>query len=703
MTEMKALLRFAGARKIVLAQCPIPSPSDTEILAQTTRTVISPGTEFQQARQTTATLWQKAWLRPDLVALTFNSLRKNGPKATFDRVQNRLNRPMPMGYCAVGIIRQTGNRVTDMHVGQRVAMAGMGSANHAQWNVVSQNLCCPVPDGVDDDQACFATLYALVLHALQQGETSIGHKIAIIGGGVIGLIVAQVATCAGASIEIVDPNGTRRHKIASVTQKDAHGDLKTLPKDCFDAVYICAPATGNHDLIDQAAHLCRDRGTIVCVGDVAPNGRRKPLYDKEITLRQVRSYGPGRYDPAYEAGDMDYPIGHVRWTVKRHMQAALALMADGRLDPRSLISREIAFDTLPDHYSKASQPNDLAVLVRYDQSPPDQTDHHTNDQNENPVNRAVSGQYGPDCISLGVIGAGNYAGGVLLPILRRKRDVNLQAVTSKTGLSALAFARKFKTTQVVSDHTAILSDRDINTVLIATRHDSHAELARLALEAGKHVWLEKPIAIDQAGLHALRNCAPAPQTIFMIGHNRRHARLSRMLKNHLPDGPFQMQYAVRVNALPDDHWLHAPKQGNRALGEISHFIDLATFFAGTRITQLSCQWLDRSQGDSIWSIIFENGSRAEISYLQTPHPTAKEIITISAPGFDACLRDWRQLQVNGRTVARHWLAQDKGQFHALDVFTQSILAGNPDPTIVPLADEIDLMARIIDAANHNKA
>jgi predicted dehydrogenase len=697
MTDMKALLRFPGERKIALTICPVPAPQKNHVLVRTSLSVISPGTEFNQARQTTASLLQKAWQRPDLVALTLKSVVSDGAKTTTSRVQNRLSQPLPMGYCAMGRVEALGAQITEFNPGQRVAIAGMGKANHAEWNTVPKNLACPVPDAVSDTKAAFATLYALALHAMHQGNTSIGHRIAVVGAGLIGQLVAETGRAAGAIVDVIEPNPTRRLIAQSNGAANCFSTTRDAPDDTFDAVYICANGKGHHRLIDDAARICRDRGTIVCVGDVAVSANRNALFEKEIAIKQVRSYGPGRYDPNYEGLGVDYPIGHVRWTIKRNMAAALDLMADGRLDPTPLITSEIAFADIADHFAKGPAPNELATLVRY----------AADTTSAEPI-KAPQGLDKPppsERIKIGLLGTGNYVGSSLVPIIRKRADCALVACCSKDGFSAMAMARKIPELQATTAPSDILGRADINSVIIATHHDSHAQLATLALAANKHIWLEKPIAIDQEALDVLREQAQTTShtRIFMVGHNRRYSKIAAKLRNALPTGPQQFRYRVRFSRLPAKHWLHHADQGGRAMGEITHFIDLIKSLATSDLTGLECQWLKRQRGDSIWSLHFADGSRAVISYQQTTRREPKEVLEVDAEGFDAKLTDWRKLQINGKTIIRHFFGSDKGQSDALDAFARTITSAKRDPLIPGIEDEIALMSMVLRAAQNGSA
>ncbi|MBO6802594.1 MAG: bi-domain-containing oxidoreductase [Thalassospira sp.] len=693
---MKALLRSPGERKLALANCPIPAPGKNAVLVKTAYSVISPGTEFTQADQARASLLQKAWQRPDLVVLTVNHLKSEGLGRTRARVENRLGRPMPMGYCAVGRVEATGENVTDLRAGQRVAIAGMGQANHAEWNQVSVNLACPVPDAVPDRKAVFATLYALALHALRQGETSIGDQIAVIGAGLIGQLVAETARAAGALVTVIEPDLARRKIATGESRAAGFTKASDAPQSRFDSVFICAPGKGNHRLIDDAARLCRDRGTIICVGDVTPNGRRKALYEKEITIRQVRSYGPGRYDPNYEGRGEDYPLGHVRWTIKRNMQAALDLMADGRLDPTPLITSEIDFADIPDHFAKGPDPAQLATLVRY---------RNAETAPFEPLAPSVrTSVLTHDRLRVGLIGAGNYLGGGLLPLLQKHPDIKITACCSQSGLAAVALSKKIDGLRMKGGADELLEDQSINSVIITTRHDSHAELAAASILAGKNVWLEKPIAIDRAGLDLLREVADRmPRHIFMVGHNRRYAPMAAKLREVLPTDVKQFHYRVRITPLPGDHWLHHSDQGGRTIGEISHFIDLIKSLVDSELVELNCHWIDRRAGDSIWQLRFADGSMGEVSYLHGSRGEPKEVLEVTAPNFSASLFDWKKLRVNRRIVTRNWFGQDKGKAAAIKAFAGAVTSGKHPALMPSIEHEIDLMARILTAANTTTA
>ncbi len=691
MTDMRALLRFPGERRIAVTDCPIPALSPGTIMVRTEISVISTGTERQQADETKASLIRKAWQRPDLVALTIEKFRRDGALATVNAVKGRLGRPMATGYASCGIVVAIAKGVTEFDIGQRVACAGLGHANHAEYNIVPRNLACSVPDAVTSEKAAFATLYAIALHAVRQGELVIGHRVAVIGCGLIGQLVTQTAIAAGANVTAIEPAPERRDMAMASGASNSYAEIRNAPADQFDAVLICTSGNETGTIIEAAARLCRDRGIIVCVGDITPKASRNILYRKEITIRQVRSYGPGRYDPNYEQLGQDYPIGHARWTVKRNMQAALALLKSGKLDPTPLVSQQIDLEDAADFLGSPSM---MATVIRYQNV----------DNRPKAYKPAVQINTASDStIRIGLIGAGNYMVSTLLPRLRRQEDTIIKAVVSQSGLSALAIRRQFPDATAFAAAEDILASPDIDTVFIATRHDSHADLACKALNAGKHVWLEKPLCVSREQLEALGKVAKqnSPQ-IFMVGHNRRFTPMAAMLKKHLPKGKIQFRYQVRPAPIPTDHWLNRQGQGGRTIGEISHFIDLISALAETELLRLQCDWIEREAGDSIWHLTFADGSRGEVSYLRPARKnTPKEVLEVSAPGFAAVMNDWRKLVINGTTILRKPLltSPDKGHDDAIAAFLDTIKTGIHDPRIPGIASEIHLMDQILGAAS----
>lgn len=715
MTMMRALLRFPGEKQVKVAQCPVPALQPGTILVRTTLSVISPGTEATQNAETRMPLIAKAIKRPDLTTQVFYKVRRDGLAATRNAVQHRLDQPIAAGYACCGIVEKVGDGVTGFTKGMRVACGGIDFARHAEWNVVPQNLACPIPDKVSDANSVFTTLACIALHAIRQGEIGIGMTVAVMGCGLIGQLAIQLANAAGARVIAIDPQTPR---LETARQNGACRSFKTAreitPHEMedithntgCDAVLLCAPDQKG-TLIDAAARLCRDRGIIVCVGDVKPHASRGPLFRKEITLRQVRSYGPGRYDASYELLGQDYPIGYARWTVKRNMQAVLDLMADQRFTPARLIDARIPLADAANPVPGEIPP--LATVIEYQD-----TDSIANTETSfsPPIGPAAKAKK-TDGVTLGIIGAGNFTGATLLPILRNIPDTTIKYIASNRGLAALGASRRLPGSQAISDTAQILSDPEINAVIIATRHDSHAELASKALLRGKHVWVEKPLAVSLPQLDALDETLHqiGPDQTLMVGHNRRYAPFASLMRDALPTGTKHFSYHVRLSPLPDNHWLNHPDQGGRTIGEISHFIDVITALAQSTVLNIHCHWINRTRGDSIWEIRFADHSHATVHYTHGGHRhDPKERLHITATNTAIELIDWHKLVIskNGKRT-RHRSGgllsrtPQKGHDQALLTFIQRIhdpKCARIDNMIAPpgAQDEINLCRMILEAA-----
>lgn len=715
MTTMRALLRFPGEKRISVADCPIPALRPGCILVQTTRSLISNGTETTQNHETRLPLIAKAWQRPDLTAHVIDKVRRDGITATRHAVQHRLDRPTAAGYASCGIVTAIAADVKGFALGMRVACGGINHACHAEWNVVPQNLACPVPSEVTEDDAVFTTLASIALHALRQGEIGIGMTIAIIGCGLIGQLAIQLASCAGARTIAIDPDITRRNRatengaIATFNNANALSDLAlaTLTHDIgCDAVLICAPDP-NGKLIDAATRLCRDRAIIVCVGDVKAQATRNLLFRKEITLRQVRSYGPGRYDDNYEQDGQDYPVGYVRWTIKRNMRAVLDLMADRRIIPHTLIDARQTLEEAAKPLSTTATP--LATVISYETTSPPHN-HISRTITANTPAQQIPEQYATNPISLALIGAGNFAGATLLPALKPITNAKISYVISPDGLAAIGACRRIPDAKPDSNYDEVLNDPALDAVIIATRHDSHCALATRALEHGKHVWVEKPLAINIAQLETLEQAVSRnPDRILMVGHNRRYAPFTTIMDSHLPDGPKNFTYNVRLSPLTAGHWLHHPAQGGRAIGEVSHFIDAISRLAKSPLTDLQCHWINRATGDSIWNMLFADNSHATLHYAHGgTKRDAKETLHITAQETTITLTDWHRLIIDKagkkttHKTGKLWLkAPQKGHAQALQYFINRIqkiekpFTEGGHPTA---ADDIRLCRMILTAA-----
>jgi predicted dehydrogenase/threonine dehydrogenase-like Zn-dependent dehydrogenase len=628
---------------------------------------------------------------------------------TVEAAFNRLDQPMPLGYSSAGVIVELGQDIENFKVGQRVACAGGGFAVHAEYAVVPRNLMVLVPDGVADEAAAFATIGAIALHGFRLATPQLGERVAVIGLGLLGLLAVQVATAAGCQVLGVDLD---RRRVELARQLGVEAVLRDQAEDAalsishgrgFDVVLICAD-TPSPDPVELAGYLARDRAKVVAVGAVGLQIPRKVYYEKEISFINSRSYGPGRYDPLYEEGGQDYPLGYVRWTEGRNLEAFIELLRSRRVNITPLITHRYPIVEATTAYEmitgKLDQPY-LGVVLTY-------PDFNLEDESADML-RVVGQRGSPPVTSpqlscqLGVLGAGNYPNAVLFPAMKKIPDLNLVGIASASGLNAQSAANRFGFHYATSDETQIIQDPEINTVAILTRHHLHAQQVLASWKAGKHVFCEKPLAINQEELDEifaalemedttnqgnLPTNSPVSSPLLMVGFNRRFAPLATKLHSFVADclEPLVVYYRVNAGYLPLTHWLHDPNQGGgRIIGEGCHFIDFLSYLVGDPPISVSTQGLpdgDRYREDNIiMTFSFPDGSLGTVSYLANGDKTfPKERVEVFSGGRIAILDDFRALELvqNGRRqVVRSRLRQDKGHQAEWSRFVQAILSGGP--------------------------
>ncbi|MBT6096406.1 MAG: Gfo/Idh/MocA family oxidoreductase [Rhodospirillaceae bacterium] len=690
---MKQVIQSRKSGKLALKEVPAPRVKAGHLLVETRASLISAGTERMVIDFAKKSLAGKAKARPDLVKKVVEKAKRDGLKATFETVMARLDEPLPLGYSAAGVIKAVGAGLEgDFRVGGRVAMAGAGLANHAELNVVPRNLVAAVPDGVSDEDAAFGTVGAIALHAVRNAETGLGDVVAVVGCGLVGQMAAQFLTLAGARVVALDYDPERLSLAKTLGAEQALDLAGGLVDETIremtagrgvDAVIIAA-ATSSAEPFETAAAIARDRARVVMVGMTGTAFPYADFMKKELNVIVSRSYGPGRYDDAFESRGVKYPEGWVRWTETGNLEEAVRLMQPGRpvrLDVTSLITHRFPFDDTEQAYSLVTGGGKhLAVILNYDGETA---------ATETPVIRPANGKVG-GCV-IGAIGGGNYARTVLLPKLKGLSAVTLQTLVTERGASAEHGQGTFGFQHADTDPTAVFDDESINAVLIATRHDSHAELAIEALKAGKSVWVEKPLALTFEQLNAVieaRNAqAETAGAFFQIGFNRRFApatvRLKGALVRHV--GPKVISMRINAGAIPAEHWVHdLDAGGGRIVGEACHFIDLARALIGVAITSVDAQAAANTDGacdDAVISLGFADGSLANIVYTARGSSSAgKERIEAHAGGATYLIDDFRALTVSGDSATPPWKgAQDKGFQAALEAFTKAVSAGGLAP------------------------
>jgi len=686
---MKQLLQNMRDGKAVIEEVPVPTPRAGMALVKTEASLVSAGTERMVVEFAEKSLVGKARSRPDLVRQVIDKAKREGLLATARSAFDRLDQPMALGYSSAGTIVELGEDMQGFRVGQRVACAGGGYAVHAEYAVVPRNLLTPLPETVDFESAAFTTLGAIALHGFRLAEPQLGETVAVIGMGLLGLLTGQIAAAAGCRVLGIDIDPKRIELASSL---GLHAWLRDQVEDYaqsftanrgFDMVIICADTPSN-DPVELAGEIVRDRGRVVATGAVGLDFPRKPYYEKEISFINSRSYGPGRYDAAYEEGGKDYPIGYVRWTEGRNFEAIVDLLAIGKLQVEPLITHRFPIEKATEAYDvitdKKSEPF-LGVLLTYKSSMSDV-------QSSRVVLRTPTASR-TSRVTLGVLGAGLFANATLLPAIKKVDGVDLVGIASAGGLHAQHAAKKFGFAYASSSDDEIINDPNINTVAILTRHDTHADLVSKALQAGKHVFVEKPLAIDSEQLSKISDQLMKTESCLLTtGFNRRFAPLARQLAEflHVRSEALYAHYRINAGYIPLNHWTHDPEQGGgRIIGEGCHFIDFLTFLVGAAPVNVSAVALPdggKYREDNVsMTFAFPDGSVGAVDYLANGDKSfPKERVEVFCGGKIAILDDFRALEMvhNGRRKTVKG-AQDKGWEDEWVAFTKAIREGGNPP------------------------
>ncbi|MGJ0507148.1 MAG: bi-domain-containing oxidoreductase [Methylocystis sp.] len=685
---MKQVVQSYRTGVLKVADVPAPRLSAGTLLVATRASLISSGTEKQLIDLARSSLAGKAMARPDLVRRVIRNVKRDGLKPTLEKVFAKLDTPIPLGYSIAGDVIEVGRNVTGFAVGDRVACAGAALANHAEFNSVPKNLAVKIPFGVDEEDASFVTLGAIALQGVRLAEPTLGDRMLVMGLGLIGLLTVQLLKANGCQVIGFDPNPER---VALALKLGADAAVSSGLAEAVsgftggygaDAVIITASSKSNEP-INQAAEASRLKGRIVVVGLVGMTIDREPFYRRELELKLSLSYGPGRHDPEYEIAGHDYPLAHVRWTEQRNMEAFLDLVAAGRVTPKALITHRFAIADAEQAYNvmERSEPH-LAMVLTY---APERAGEIVREFFPAAGKRVArsSGE-----TSVAFIGLGNYAKGVLLPALAKCQGVRLATVVTSTGISAGHSAEKFKFATAATEPAAALSDPDIDTVFIATRHDTHAALVADALNAGKHVFCEKPLAVDDAGLAAAVDAARTSPGQLTVGFNRRFAPLLVAAKKALEprSSPLVMVYRINAGAIPMDSWIQREEGGGRIVGEVCHFVDALTYLCGSLPTEVSAVAAG-GMADAVSILIkFADGSTGSIVYSSLGDAAlAKEYIEAFAAGRVVQLIDFCQLTVTreGKQTTTK-TAQDKGQAALVAAFMSAVRNGGEAP--IPLIE-----------------
>ena len=672
---------------------PIPQITGKKVLVRNHYSLISAGTEKLKIDTGKKNLFEKARSRPDLVKQVLEKAKKEGVFNTYQTVKARLGRPIPLGYSSAGVVEEVGPLVEGLSVGDRVACAGAGYANHAEMVCVPQNLVVRVPDAVLFKEACFTTLGSIALQGIRQASPMIGETFLVIGLGLIGQLISQSLMANGCKVLGMDIDSkmvefAKKYGVIGVKSYEPLLEACLLETDGYgvDGVIIAA-STRSREPIEVAGSVTREKGRVIVVGLVNMDVPREPYYLKEIDLKLSRSYGPGRYDPNYEEHGVDYPYGYVRFTEKRNMATFLSLLETKKVDVMSLITHEYDFKEAPKAYSVFDEKREetyLGILLKYDTA---KEIERCNTIDVFPATRVESRPVG-----ISFIGAGNYATSTLIPILQDHKQVSLRSVCSGTGLNSKNVAIKFGIPKCTDSMESILSDENNTVVFIATRHDQHADLVIRSLEANKHVFVEKPLCMNRPELESICSTRASRLTKqeflpqLLVGFNRRFSPLTILLKETFGKTQAHKVINVRINAgtLPKHHWLEDPEQGGgRIIGECCHFIDWMIHIAEDVPVSVYAVALPENvnaaqlSDNFIISMKFKNGSIGTLTYVSKgSSEMEKEYYEVFGGGMAGVIQDFKSMELytpkRKKIRLRH---QDKGQKNMLHRFVETIING----------------------------
>jgi len=714
---MKQVLEDFRSGECRVDDVPVPTVNEGSVLVRNHYSVISTGTEGGTVKLGKMGYLGKARARPEQAMKVIQVARTQGVLTAYNAAQRSLEMPVVLGYCCAGEVIELGPGVTEFKVGDRVACAGAGFANHAEVVCIPINLCALVPDAVDLKFAAFTTLGSIALQSVRVADSKLGENVVVIGLGLVGLLTAQLLKAAGCRVFGIDIDPSKTKFAADQgyceTALLGQSNLEAQVLDFSggigaDAVIITA-ATDNNGPVKLAGELARRKARIVCVGRTEMKAPRETYLFKELELRTSMAYGPGTGDPRYEIDGIDYPVDYVRWTENRNMIAFIDMLARRRIDIEALVTHEFDIDSAQDAFDLITgddQEESIAVLLRY---PLRETEGASPKlvKLRSKLSPAVSDG---EQIGVSVIGAGSFATNEFLPLLVREGNIRFRCITSNTGVRAKALGKKYGFESCASDPQIAIADDDTDCVFILTRHDTHARLAVDALRAGKHVFVEKPLALNHDELTAVEEAWKDSPGLLMVGFNRRFAPLSVALKTSFDQRvqPLSIIYRANVGYRPPEHWLHHPEQGGGViLGEACHHIDFCNFLVGEAPQEVSTRILQgKGKGSFIPEdnahivLTYGDGSVATIAYLSNGSKAwSTEWIEVFCDGRAASLQDFKKLSWSQGLRVRNkrlWIKSDKGHAGQIRAFLGAIRGGELQQ--VPSQSHIDSSRIAIDAA-----
>lgn len=674
---MKQIIQDLKSGSTILEEVPVPQVKSGHVLIQTTRTLVSLGTERMLIEFGKANLIDKARQQPDKVKQVLDKIKTDGLQPTLEAVFNKLGQPLPLGYCNSGVVVAVGSGVTEFKVGDRVASNGQ----HAEYVCVPKNLVAKIPDNVSNEEAAFTVIGSIGLQGIRLLNPQLGETVVVVGLGLIGLIAAQLLKANGCKVIGIDFDEekvelARTKGVIGINPAKGTDPVKYVLEETAshgaDAVLITA-STKTDEVIHQAAEMSRKRGRIVLVGVIGLDIRRDDFYKKELSFQVSCSYGPGRYDEDYENKGIDYPLPFVRWTEKRNFETILQAISMGNIDVKSLITEEVDLNDYEKIYGDMRKHGSIASILKYPV-----------DAKQNTVVDVTSAKFSATKGQIGIIGAGNFTSATMLPALM-KTGAHIRYIASAQGLSAKVLARKAGAMKATSDYKEILKDEAVDLVMITTRHNLHAPMVLDALQAGKHVFVEKPLCLNQLELNEITEAYKEVQKkgiTLTVGYNRRFSPFAVKMKQLAGDGVKNIVATMNAGFIPSEVWVHDLKVGGgRIIGEACHFIDLCSFFTGSKVVSVCMNAMGENPEENTDNVSillrYEDGSNAVINYFANGSKSySKERVEIYTQEKTLVLDNWRVLKGYGcKGFSKMKKGMDKGHTAQFVLLNDRIIKG----------------------------
>lgn len=673
---MKQIIQDLKSGATILEEVPAPMVKSGCVLIKTTRTLVSLGTERMLVEFGKANLIDKARQQPDKVKQVLDKIKTDGLEPTVKAVFNKLGQPMPLGYCNVGKVVAVGHGVTEFQIGDRVASNGP----HAEYVCVPQNLVAKVPDNVSDEEAAFTVIGSIGLQGIRNLNPQLGETIVVTGLGLVGLVTAQLLKANGCNVIGIDFDQqkvdiAKEKGIIAINPATGVDPVSFVEENTdnvgADGVIITASAKGD-EIIHQACQMSRKRGRIVLVGVIGMNMRRDDFYKKELSFQVSCSYGAGRYDEEYEQKGHDYPLPYVRWTEKRNFQAILNAISNGGLDVKSLITEVIELENYEEIYGDMRKRGSIASILKY----PETT-------NGTSVVAIEGRSMIPSKGKIGIIGAGNYTSSTVVPCLT-KAGAKIKYIASAGGLNAKVLAKKAGAEMATSDYQEILKDHEVDMVIVTTRHNLHAKMVLESLQAGKSVFVEKPLCLNLDELKQIENAyqLAGKNVTLTVGFNRRFSPFALKLKKMVGDGPKNIVATMNAGFIPPEMWVHDLEiGGGRIIGEACHFIDLCSYLAGSKVKSVCMNAMGENPQENTDNATimmkYENGTNAVINYFANGSKAyQKERIEVFSQERVFILDNWRKLEGFGaKGFSKMKGTMDKGQINEFSMLNDRLVNG----------------------------